>query len=286
MHSDALSDSLQLLYEVFIYSGWHPLPHTSKHLYSVFKCAPSSVSAEYLLARHVDGEGLVKPSGALMTRILRYPICTQAVLEALFRLPYYSITEKNISGTIELPRRLFRTLSPRSARPWSAQDKPLPFLRYVYDHPRIPPPNPNCWDGYALTRAVAAGFVPLVKFLLEQGASPACKGSIAVHAAIRRKSLPLVKMLIEPDTTPVIHANSIGKGVGDSFHAGKGKRQRQEDVQLVKRSSKRRRLEDRVPVDQQMLRTAVACDARDIVKYFMDEKFCMPDMQTVRLMRN
>ena len=49
------------------------------------------------------------------------------------------------------------------------------------------------------------------------------------------------------------------------------------------RSDKKRKMEDRVEVSQAMLQTAVACNARDIVEYFMQEKSCMPDMQTVKL---
>lgn len=158
----------------------------------------------------------------------------------------------------------------------------MPFLRYIYAHPHIPPPNANCWDGYALTRAVASGFVPLVQFLLEQGASPACKGGIAVIAAIRRKNLPLVRLLIEPDTSPVVPVRAVKEDAARNI----GKRAREEEVAMVKRGPKKRRMEDRVAVSQEMLRTAVACDARDIVKYFMEEKSCMPDMQTVRMMRH
>lgn len=33
-----------------------------------------------------------------------------------------------------------------------------------------------------------------------------------------------------------------------------------------------------------MLKMAVKCDARDIVEYFMKEKGCVPDMQTVLMM--
>ncbi|EKM58414.1 uncharacterized protein PHACADRAFT_252716, partial [Phanerochaete carnosa HHB-10118-sp] len=187
LHAHSLQSlPVELLYEIFIYSSWHLLPHTSKHFYEVFKCSPSSVTAEYLLARHTNAAGLIKFGGALITKILRYPICTQTVLEALLRLPDYASTKRDTSGTIKLPRRLFRSLSPRSTRPWSAQDEPMPFLRYIYDHPQIPPPNANCWDGYALTRAVASGFIPLTQFLLEHGASPACKGGMAVLVAVRR----------------------------------------------------------------------------------------------------
>lgn len=280
---------LQLLYEIYIFASWHLFPHTSKHIYSVFKHAPSSVHAEYLLARQADAEGTVKPGSILLTRILRYPICNQAVLEALFRLPHCPSMHSDTSGAVELPRRLFRPLSSRSTRPWTTEDQPLPFLRYLYNNSRMPHPNANHGEGYALTRSVASGFIPLVRFLLDQGASPACKGGIAVHAAIRRKNLSLVKLLIEPGSDPA--PTETGE-LDERSGARDSKRRRRTDRKIegvaheARRATKRRKLEDRVPVDQNMLRTAVACDARDIVKYFMEEKSCMPDMQTVRMMRH
>lgn len=191
-------------------------------------------------------------------------------------------------GLVELPRRLFRSLSPRSTTPWTAQDQPLPFLRYLFNHPHIPTFNANYSDGYALTRAVASGFVPLVRFLLDQGASPACKDGIAVHAAIRRRNLSLVKLLIEPDSNPIRAGKDAGIDIPDAVRGDgrlSGKRRRRLEDSGEKKSLKKRKLEDRVRVDQEMLRIAVACDARDIVKYFMEEKSVMPDMQTVRKMR-
>jgi hypothetical protein len=34
-----------------------------------------------------------------------------------------------------------------------------------------------------------------------------------------------------------------------------------------------------------MLKVAVKLDARDIVEYFMKEKGCVPDLQTLQMMR-
>lgn len=80
--------------------------------------------------------------------------------------------------------------------------------------------------------------------------------------AIRQKNLPLVKMLIERDDS------AYGPG----------------DVVNKQRKRKRRRLEDRIPVHREMLKTAVKCDARDIVDYLTVEKGCVPDMQTLQMM--
>lgn len=69
--------------------------------------------------------------------------------------------------------------------------------------------------------------------------------------AIRRKDLSLVKMLIEREA---------------ELKHGKGKK---------------RRLGDRMHVNNDMLRMAVKCDARDIVQYFTEEKGCIPDLKTL-----
>ena len=98
------------------------------------------------------------------------------------------------------------------------------------------------------------------------------------------------KMLIEPDARPVTSQRDKGGSCPADgalqAHSANRRRRRQDEAALEKSTSKKRKLEDRVRVSQEMLRTAVACDARDIVKYFMEEKSCMPDMQTVRLMRH
>ena len=121
------------------------------------------------------------------------------------------------------------------------------------------PPNANAHDGYALTKAVLAGCVPLVRFLLDQGATPARKGNLPITIAIRRRDLGLVRMLVE----------RTDSGKSSSEHAGSGKR---------------RKLEDRVAVTPEMLRIAVKCKAQDIVEYLTREKGCIPDMQTLLLM--
>jgi len=134
---------------------------------------------------------------------------------------------------------------------WTDREDPLPYLKYLYEIPGIPPPDSNSHDGYPLTRAVHAGFVPLVSFLLTHGADPRRKKGLAIMVAIRRKDLSLLKILIEQP-----------KGTG-----------------------KRRKLEDRIQVTPEMLRVAVKCDARDIVEYLVVEKECIPDMQTLLMMQ-
>ncbi|KAL6302498.1 hypothetical protein BKA93DRAFT_792802 [Sparassis latifolia] len=262
---------IELLYEIQYYALSSSLPLTSKHFYAVFKSAPSSFHAQYLVGRYFHSERTTARTTGLFTTVLRYPICSQEVLEAVVRSKFDEVSyPRGRKGVvIELPRRLFRTLAPRTlggqGKPnhsnWSENDTPLPFLRYLYDHPRLPPPFIDSYDGYALTKAVYAGFIPLVRFLLAHGASPAYKDGIAVMVAIRRKDLALVRMLVERDH----------RGVNEQRTSCTGK-------------GKRRKLGDRVRVNPQMLKAAVKCDARDIVEYLMREKGCIPDMQTVLLM--
>ncbi|KAF7985740.1 hypothetical protein HWV62_2354 [Athelia sp. TMB] len=154
-----------------------------------------------------------------------------------------------ISQNSKLPRRLFRALVPKDDGSWTANDEPLPFLRHLYSISGIPRPDSNAHDGYALTKAVHAKAIPLIRFLLAHGADPGTKNGLAVMVAIRRKDINLVKMLVE-------RADEVTKG-------------------------KRRRLRDRVVVTNEMLRMAVKCDARDIVQYFREEKGVIPDLKTL-----
>jgi Ankyrin repeats (3 copies) len=191
-----------------------------------------------------------------VTRALRYPVCSEQVLDGVLRHPECP----SITGTTpELPKRLFRMLKPRIRSrlrvvAWSENDAPLPFLRYLYDHPRLllVPPDADAHDGYALIKAVSAGFVPLVRFLLDHGASPHRRNYLAVMIAIHQKDLTMVRLLIE-------------RGYGEG-------------------TAKKPRLDDRVPSTLEMLKKAVACGAEDIVGYFLNEKAIVPDMHTIQLL--
>jgi len=191
----------------------------------------------------------------VVSKALRFPLCTQDVLQRM--IESLDCPPLRLANP-ELPRRLFRSLAPafsdKRGHRWTDHDEPLPFLRYMYSHPTIPAPNPDSHDGYALTKAVYAGFIPLVQFLLDHGASPACKNGLAAMIAIRHKDLPLLKMLVERKDSP-----------------------------RVATKAKRRKLEDRMQVTPEMLKLAVKGDARDIVQY-LTEKGCIPDMQTLKLL--
>jgi len=247
---------VEIFYEIQLYALSHSLPSVSRCLRDVFCASPPSFRAQYIYGRVVPTS-----HSDTFTKALRYPICTLEVLDALCRqLPDHPCPNK--SSTCELPRRLFRSLAPKLGNcQWKEHEHPLPLLQYLYDKPRIPYPDPNAHQGYALTKAVHANFLPLIRFLLHHGASPQCKNGLAVTVAIRKKDLPLVKLLIEPDASPI-----------KTQEGGKTNK------------AKRRRLEDRIAVNSDMLKAAVRRDAKDIVNYFIHEKACVPDLQTLQMM--
>jgi hypothetical protein len=262
------------MYEIQCYALSEHLPQTCKYLHAIFKSASPVSHAEYLLGRYFASHTIDLPS-RIVTKCLRYAICNQAVLSAVLRNPASPPAEAGA----ELPRRLFRALEPRKRdeTSWHDYDSPLPFLRWLYSPASgIPPLNTNAHDGYSLTRAVFAGHVPLVRFLLAEGAQPSCKGAMAVLVAIRRKDLSMVRILVERDYA----SPSDSQGI---------KRSRLERTEVPKDGSrpntKKRKLGDRVDVTKDMLKVAVKCDAKDIVDYLATEKGCVPDMATLRLLR-
>lgn len=236
--------------------------------------------ADYLIARYI-----ALPSSRqhnIFTYVLRFPLCTPAVLSALLErpsLPHLPVPTSTSTSTPaanrdhdsphphphdhhtdygppELPKRLFRQLSPSGA-------EALPLLHFLYasgsgpsGQQRMTPPNADSHDGYPLARAVSAGAVPLVRFLLDHGASPRRRNALAVRIAIRRKDLALVRLLIEPPDAPPDE----------------------------RRTGKRRRLADRIQVSSEMLKLAVTCGGHDIAEYLMNEKGCVPDLTTLSLL--
>jgi hypothetical protein len=250
------------------------------------------VRADYLAMRYVALQSIsrrqLRPD--LITYALRFPLCTLPVLAALLERPTsIAATANDTNGTgrhtppnakdgnndnrpvtrhpqprPELPRRLFRQLSASGA-------EVLPLLRYLYDsldgskregsdakmRATWSAPDADSHDGYALVRAVSADAMPLVRFLLDRGAEPSRRNALAIKVAIKRGDLALVRLLVEP---PDICPEERRKG-------------------------KRRRLSDRVQVDSEMLRSAVTCGAQDIAEYLMNEKCCVPDLETISLLR-
>jgi hypothetical protein len=129
----------------------------------------------------------------------------------------------------ELPRRIFRNLVSTSPIP--------PLLIYLFETYK---PNPNSFDGYALSRAVLAKNLGVLKYLLSQGADPGKKEGMAIQIAVKLGDLRIVRMLVE-------HQN-LGVPVG-------GK-------------------QDRVGMDipSKWVETAVRSGSDEIVSYFVHEK--------------
>lgn len=291
--------NLQLLYDIYTLALSPALPLTCRYLHAVFKSAPLTLHAQYLIRCYNDSAKNSASARAVgfISKILRYPLCTREVLEAVFRspeCPHIPASEDEDRGHTALPRHLFRNLVPRDApgqRQWTEFDEPLPYLKFLYTDPRIPLPATNSYEGYALTRAVYAGFTPLVRFLLAHDAVPACKGDLAVTVAIRRKSLPLVRMLIERDgPAPMFELMPMAgesrkrrRSAKDEDGGGKGSGRRSKKTK-IEAGNKRRKLGDRLSATPDMLKTAIKCDARDIAEYLMKEKGVVPDMQTVLMM--
>jgi hypothetical protein len=165
----------------------------SSYFVNIFKNTSPFFKAAYIVAR-IETSGH-SDTGKIYSRALRYPICGRTVFKMICRL-LKDYNKPCPQLPIQLPRRLFRSLLPTNEREWSDQDYPLPLLREIYCSPDIPVIDVDAFDGYALAKAVHAQFIPLVKFLLDKGASPECKDGIAVKIAIRLKDLDMFKMLV------------------------------------------------------------------------------------------
>src|ERR1700675_3361703 len=104
----------QLLYKIQLYALSETLPHVSRYFYRVFKSAPSSFHAEYILGRAVGDD--------VVTRALRYPLSTMKVFAALCR--HADRDGRPLRRCVpELPKRLFRQLNlPGQASEWTQCD--------------------------------------------------------------------------------------------------------------------------------------------------------------------
>jgi hypothetical protein len=207
------------------------LPIVCRRLYHIFESAPPSIKADYLL-----GCRLARPiQCCVVSYALRYPLCrTPDVLDAFLRRS--GARPPNATSIVRLPRWLFRRLSPSG-------EEALPLLRYLYER-REPPiyPLPDSHRGFPLACAVKAGAMPLVRFLLGQGASPRAEDALAVRLAIKRRDLDLVRLLI------------------DSSNCSSRK----------------------VEVNSDMLKLAVKVGARHIAEFLLNEKGCVPDLEVLR----
>jgi hypothetical protein len=181
----------KLLYRIFLLSSSPKLPLVCQSLWSVFRHAPPSVTAQYL------------PDN--LQAALNYPIMNQGVLEQYFRLHPPDPQACNV----KLPLRLFKRLPRPRTKELRAQppdhyqegSEPIPFLKAML---RLCPDrvDVNFPNEYPLRAAVRAGHMPLVKLLLQAGANP-CGGEYdslpewPLVVAIKIRSLSLVKLMME-----------------------------------------------------------------------------------------
>ncbi|KAL5504399.1 hypothetical protein ACEPAH_8474 [Sanghuangporus vaninii] len=283
---------VELIYEIQLCALSESLPVVNKRAHGIFKSAHATYRAEYLFLRYISSASNITSSsytrGELVTYALRYPLCTEEVLDVSLRRVARNRPTLDKGPRPLLPKRLFKSLGPRpSSSPYSPTSAPLPFLYYLYNNSQIHPraPDPNAHDGYALCRAVHAGFMDLVMFLLRQGAKPGLKDALAVRIAVKKRDLGLVRTLIERDAEDEFEAVSSETCPDHVQSAVVGRYATEADMKRRRRrSAKRRRVEDRVEVTTAMLRLAVETDARDIVQYFL-EKGARPDLSTIQRMR-
>ncbi|KAH9003082.1 hypothetical protein EDB86DRAFT_2894993 [Lactarius hatsudake] len=226
---------VELLYEIQFYAVSDSLPIVGRRLHHIFTSAPATIKADYIMGRR-----LAHPNKSCRSSIvsfaLRYPLCrTPEVLDALLRRPAARPPEET---SVRLPRWLFLRLGPSG-------EEALPLLRYLFGlRDQSIRPIPDSHHGFPLASAVMAGAIPLVRFLLEQGASPYSKDAVAVRLAVKRHELDLVRLLIDTSKSSLEET-----GVGSD-----------------------------------MLKFAVNVGAGDIAKYLMNEKGCVPDLEAISLL--
>lgn len=255
----------QLIYMLHLWSIEPALPLTCKSLYLTLKQAPLTITARYLLNRSGSPRSL--DLAGLVTKVLTYPICSQAVLETLLRIipdsrrylfprsiPRNPSSPLKISTRpvrfFKLPRRLFRDVA-------TSNQTLMDYLQYLFNLPPVRDttanieqamrPDPNSHDGYPLIRAVQAHSENLVQFLLLHKADPNKRDKLAILVAIGHRDLQLVKLLVTEDKP---HGHRLKK--------------------------------DRVTVDNIMLARAVSAGATEIVEWLVKDKGCVPDIKTLR----
>ena len=275
---------VKILFMIHLLSDSKDLSCTCKYLNAVYKYTTPVHRAKYIIARYnLTFWPRIKRFGLsfrmrfavirndIITFALRFRMCNEATLEAMVNMKDCPVVYKN--SRVRLPRWLFRNLEDK---PLTKDSHPLPLLHFLFSKnklrlrlsrgdpmfgtfrwtqaaqnslPRtILTPDIDSYEGYALVRAVRANHIPLIRFLLDHGATAT---HTALRAAIRKRDLNLVKMLIEKDA----------------------------EDQNVNENGKRPRTEDRIVVTQWILEKAIdeGLKAREIVKYFIEEKGVTPD---------
>ena len=174
---------------------------------------------------------------------LRYPITTLAVLDALYTIIARSNSIVDRQCLIWLPKRLFRSLGgPDKTR--DANSYPLPILRFLWGEGRANTdfPLPDLWR---------LGGYPLV---------------CAVHAEF----IPLVQFLLDHGAPHGSRKLAIEVAIC------------KKNLELVKMLIEFEVNTEMVIVQDFWVNLAIDYDARDIVKYLMEEHGCIALSRTSR----
>ncbi|KAG8904737.1 hypothetical protein FRB99_001276 [Tulasnella sp. 403] len=171
----------------------------------------------------------------------------------------------NITGTITLPRRLFRRLKQTPEDMENVpEDDNVELIRFFLESESIDvyesrteesgansrsvlkrvsfgPADPNSYRGYGLAKAVRVKHMPMISLLLTHGADPTCGGGMPMKLAIALRDMDLAKLLLRhlPPSTPAM-------------------------------------------IKQALLAYAIKCDARDIAQYLREHHGFVPTMSSLR----
>lgn len=161
------------------------------------------------------------------------------------------------------------------------------YLLFAQDGPSLG--DPNSHRGYPLARAVLARHIPLIRLLLDNGASPTEKKYMSVMLAIGRNDLLVVRMLIERGRPEEENAEEEQEGPTERAATALGTSASKKRKSTSSTSSpiraKRQRVEDRTEVTSAMLELALRKRCDTLVRYFMD-KGAVPNLRTLKLLES
>jgi len=192
-------------------------------------------------------------------------------------------------ATPPLPRQSACATSPPNGTLHEAFDKiDYPLVAYLLTSGDGRRSNANCHKGYLLARAVLARHIPLIRLLLNHGASPAEKKHMSVMLAIGRNDLLAVRMLIEggrPEEEEDFRQRTSAAAT-TAASTGTNKRPRKRKASAAIDSpdrAKRQKVEDRTAVTSQMLELATRQRCDPLVRYFM-VRGAVPNLKTLKLL--
>ena len=187
--------------------------------------------------------------------------------EKVFPAPSHERLSSFLPGrSVDVPKRLFRNLGSSGTRSHTTFDQnDLPYLRHVLDDLAG---NADSSKGYALAKGVLARHLPLIRLLLAKGADPSLKDNMSIMLAIVRNDIELVKLLIERESQGAIASEASEESAQRQQGQGR-KRKRNARPGNEASPGKKRRLEDRLPVNSAMLELAVRQKCEPLIQYFM-----------------